>query len=247
MTVSQLLYISPTPAGWYGGNPFESPQDGRMNSGVKRSLLYRLHDYLLPPHRALVPIRSQTKIQTIWTWSPEEESLLDIPFKLHAIFNSGSVQFVSLVPPQGHQVVHTCAVAVSTFFWLNTFSQRIWRGRGMRKWMVTVTVWKVHPASHDSVIVLLKITHSSASRVRDVRCDPGVPAWSCVRSLLLQLHRRIYSTLPSPSIAFPCPAPDLAHSFSSSGKAREQRRQKHGNVGARAVICERFFGQTTET
>lgn len=113
--------------------------------------------------------------------------------------------------------------------------------------MVTVTVWKVHPASHDSVIVLLKITHSSASRVRDVRRDPGVPAWSCVRSLLLQLHRRIYSTLPSPSIAFPCPAPDLAHSFSSSGKAREQRRQKHGNVGARAVICERFFGQTTET
>lgn len=82
------------------------------------------------PAPILVPIRSQTKIQTIWTWSPEEESLLDIPFKLHAIFNPGSVQFVSLVPPQGHQVLHTWAVAVSPFFWLNTFSQRIWRKGG---------------------------------------------------------------------------------------------------------------------
>lgn len=62
-----------------------------------------------------------------------------------------------------------------------------------------------------------------------------------VSALLLQLRRGIYSTLSSPSIAFPCPAADPAHSFSSSGKEREQRRQTQGKVGARAVICERFL------
>lgn len=83
-----------------GGETFASGSSSRSPASI-------------PPR--LVPIKSQTKIQTIRTWSPEEESLLDIPFKLHAIFNSGSVQFGSLVPPQGHQVLHTCAVAVSPF------------------------------------------------------------------------------------------------------------------------------------
>lgn len=86
-----------------------------------------------------------------------------------------------------------------------------------------------------TLIVLLKITHSSASRVRDVRCDPGAPAWSCVSALLLQLHRRIYSTLPSPSIAFPCPAPDLAHSFfiiGKSARAEEAGARKSRSAGS---------------
>lgn len=38
-----------------------------------------------------------------------------------------------------------------------------------------------------------------------------------------------------------CPAPDLAHSFSSSGKELEQRRQKNGKAGVQAVICDLVF------
>lgn len=35
--------------------------------------------------------------------------------------------------------------------------------------MITVTVWKVHSASHDSLIVLLKIAHSRGDRFPLIR------------------------------------------------------------------------------
>lgn len=108
-------------------------------------------------------------------------------------------------------------------------------GGGMRKWKITVAVWRVHPASHDSLLALLKITHSSASRVGDVRRDPGVPAWSCVSSLLLQLHRRIYSTLPPPSIAFPLPSSwprTFIFIIGKSTRAEEAEARKSRSAGS---------------
>lgn len=121
-------------------------------------------------------------------------------------------------------------------------------GDEFEKTMITVTVWKLGLASDDCDIAPEALPVDCSLTERPVSSHhrhvletpdvtPGCRQVMCQSSAVTAAPEDLFHVV----ISFDCiccPAPDLAHSFSSSGKEWEQ---KNGKVGERAVICELFF------
>lgn len=153
--------------------------------------------------------------------------------------------------PRGTRVYRLVQLPWAWFVNCTPFLRGNGGGDEYEKTMITVTVWKVRLASHNSDIApktlpgdctLTEWQVSSHHRHALERpgVTPGCRRVMCQFSAVTAAPEDLFYVVISFD-CIPCPAPDLAHSFSSSGKEREQRRQKHGKVGVQAVICEIFF------
>lgn len=192
-------------------------------------------------------------MQTIPTWSLEEKpsAYYHASWMLYLTQDQPSWYHLSL--PSGSRV---CRLVQPDLWIAHLFQRKLGGGGGVGGWWWW-WIWENDDNSNslESLFsitwlwywsVALEIAHSQNDRFHLVTVTLLETPGGCRRGHM-SLHAAV-SAAPEDLfhvvISFdcvPCPAPDLAHSFSSSGGEREQRRQQHGKVGVQAVWFVRVF------